>query len=111
MSLVGYILLPKSLSFVKKIKIEMKKKERTFGVGAAVNVGEDVVGEAVGEEVPILSNLLGEPEPGFVTLLSTALFSSFASTSDGDKLLFALRYKAVTPHTCGDAIEVPEIVL
>ena len=74
-------------------------------------MGDDVVGEAVGKEVPILSSLFGEPEPAFGTLLSTALLSNFASTSDGDKLLFALRYKAVTPHTCGDAIEVPEIVL
>ena len=53
---------------------------------------------------------MGDPDPGFVTLFSVALLLIAEATVAGDALGFVSKKSAATPATCGDAIEVPEIV-
>lgn len=45
-----------------------------------------------------------------MTLLGVALLVIAAATSAGDAAEFVSRKSAATPATCGDAIEVPEMV-
>jgi len=56
---------------------------------------------------PMLSNSLGEPVPGFVTLLSTAVSNNLLSISSGVAEGSAAWYKATTPAVCGEAMDVP----
>jgi len=75
------------------------------GVGVGVGVG---VGPPVNNEK---SNRFGEPVPAPVTLFGVELLMIAAVTCAGVAVGFVSRNKAATPATCGDAIEVPEIVL
>ena len=56
------------------------------------------------------SSRLGEPVPAFVTLFGVELLMIAAVTVAGEALGFVSRNSAATPATCGDAIDVPEIV-
>ena len=53
------------------------------------------------------SSRLGEPVPGLVTWSAVAWLISTLATSDGDADGLDARYRAATPATCGDAIDVP----
>ena len=57
------------------------------------------------------SNRLGDPVPGLVTLFGVELLMIAAVTVAGEAVGFVSRNNAATPATCGDAIDVPEIVL
>src|SRR5690606_35960511 len=57
------------------------------------------------------SNRLGEALPAPVTLLAVELLISAVATWLGVALGLPARYSAATPATCGDAIEVPLMVL
>ena len=72
------------------------------------------MGVGVGPPPPVnseKSRRLGEPVPGLVTLFSVEPLMIAAVTCDGVAAGFVSRNKAATPATCGDAIDVPEIVL
>ena len=60
---------------------------------------------------PVYRRRLADPVPGFVTLFSVAFPVSAAVTAATDELGFSWRYSAAAPATCGDAIDVPPIVL
>ena len=57
------------------------------------------------------SSRLGEPVPALVTLFGVELLMIAAATVAGEAVGFVSRNNAATPATCGDAIDVPEIVL
>src|SRR5688572_21857623 len=57
------------------------------------------------------SSWLGEPVPGLVTLFGVESATSRSRTCCAVKPGFALRISAAPPATCGDAIEVPLMVL
>ena len=57
------------------------------------------------------SRRFGEPVPGLVTLFGVELLISAVVTCAGVALGLLARYSAATPATCGDAIEVPLMVL
>ena len=57
------------------------------------------------------TNLLGEPAPADVTRLSVAWVLKKAATAAGVAVVLAARANAATPLTCGDAIDVPLMVL
>ena len=72
------------------------------------------MGVGVGCGAPLKSeksSRFGEPVPALVTLFGVELLMIAAATVAGDAPGFASRNKAATPATCGDAIDVPEIVL
>ena len=54
---------------------------------------------------------MGDPVPAFVTLFGVELLMIAAVTVAGDAVGFVSRNNAATPATCGEAIDVPEIVL
>ena len=58
----------------------------------------------------MLSSRLGEPVPGFVTLLGVAPRMTAALTAAGSAAGVACRISAAAPATCGVAIDVPLIV-
>ena len=65
------------------------------------------MGPAVSNEK---SNRFGEPVPALPTLFGVELLMIAAVTVAGDAPGFVSRNNAATPATCGDAIDVPEIV-
>jgi hypothetical protein len=73
------------------------------GVGVGVGVGPPPNNEN--------NNRFGEPVPALVTLFGVELLMIAAATVAGEALGFVSRNNAATPATCGDAIDVPEIVL
>lgn len=72
------------------------------GGGVGVGVGPPPINEN--------SSRLGEPVPAFVTLFGVEPLMIAAVTVAGEALGFVSRNSAATPATCGDAIDVPEIV-
>src|SRR5690606_14657370 len=73
-------------------------------------------GSGPGSEPPeprpsVYSSRLGEPLPGEVTTPVVAVETIASATCEGEAEGLACRYSAAAPATCGDAIEVPEIVL
>jgi hypothetical protein len=69
-------------------------------------------GGGFGTDPPINENSsrLGEPVPASVTLFGVEPLMIAAVTVAGEALGFVSRNSAATPATCGDAIDVPEIV-
>src|SRR5690606_31708954 len=57
------------------------------------------------------SRRLGEPEPGLVARPVVAAALTAEDTWDGDAEGLPCRYSATAPATCGDAIEVPLMLL
>ena len=53
---------------------------------------------------------MGDPVPGLVTLFGVEPLMMAAATVAGEAVGFVSRNKAATPATCGEAIDVPEIV-
>ena len=64
-----------------------------------------------GEAQRVYKSRFGEPEPMPVSRFSVALLYSQLRTVAGDDDGKRCRYSAAAPATCGDAIEVPLIVL
>lgn len=62
------------------------------------------------EPPPTYSRRFGEPVPGLPTTPVVAAVVSAEETCAGVAVLFAARYSAAAPVTCGVAIDVPEIV-
>ena len=71
-------------------------------------VGADKLG---GVKKSLTRSKLTEPIPADVTFDGVAFDLIHSVTCAGDALLFTDRYAAATPATCGEAIEVPLIVL
>ena len=57
------------------------------------------------------SRRFGDLVPAFETLLAVALLKSAFRTVAGEAAVLVARYKAATPATWGEAIEVPLMVL
>lgn len=76
------------------------------GPGAGVGVGVGG-GRLVNKEK---SKRFGDPVPGLVTLLGVEFVTIAAVTAAGNEPGFVSRKSAATPQTCGDAIDVPEMV-
>lgn len=55
------------------------------------------------------TNKFGELVPGLVMIPRVAAFNNVVVTSAGVADGFEDKYKAATPATCGDAIDVPDI--
>src|SRR5262245_58819585 len=60
---------------------------------------------------PVNSSTLGEPVPGLPTLPEVPLLTSALRTCSGVAVGLRSRYSAAAPATCGEAIEVPLMVL
>ena len=75
------------------------------GVGVGVGVGG---GAPVNSEK---SSRFGEPVPALLTLFGVELLMMAAVTVAGEAVGLTSRNNAATPATCGEAIDVPEIVL
>ena len=73
------------------------------GVGVGVGCGAPVKSEN--------SRRLGDPVPALVTLFGVELLMIAAVTVAGEAPGLASKNNAATPATCGDAIDVPEMVL
>src|SRR5689334_4139261 len=66
---------------------------------------------AAPEPSRLYSRLLAEPVPALVTLPFVLPFTRASRTAAGVAVGFAYRYRAATPATWGDAIDVPLMVL
>ena len=79
------------------------------GVGAGAGGG---AGAGFGMvAAPVKRRRLGEPVPGLVTTLVVAALLRAPATWPGSAVASRERTSAAAPATCGEAIEVPEIVL
>ena len=56
------------------------------------------------------SKRFGEPVLMLVNLPEDAVFTISLRTVEGEAVVLFCKYNAATPATCGEAIEVPEIV-
>lgn len=81
------------------------------GLGGGVGVGVGLGGGGGALPSNEYSKRLGEPVPALVTLLSEEPLIIAAPTVAGEAVGFVSRKSAATPATCGEAIDVPEIVL
>lgn len=87
----------------------------TGAVGGAVGRGSGLVGgigRLPGTHVEsTYNNPFGDAGPALVTTPRVEAPTRPAETSAGVDAVHTLRYAAATPATCGDAIDVPEMVL
>ena len=85
----------------------------SVGVLVMVLVGDGVfvgVGVRMAETNSEYNNRLGDPVPGLLTVFKVAFDTKACNTVAGDAVGLADKYKATTPATCGDAMEVPPAV-
>ena len=101
---------PPTVTAVAPVKFDPVKVTVVPPVELPLTGDNEVMTGAV-VNVRAYSNLLGDPVPGLDTTLEVAAVVRALTTWLGVAVGFRPKYTAAAPATCGDAIEVPLIVL